>query len=274
MEESVWDKYWKKQSEIEVKNVIKNDPYYRLLKRLIELPQNKRLRILEVGCGSGTRTLALLKDFEEYHLNAVFVDLSPPALSFARRSADDNEITADFILTDGFRLPFPDDIFNIVWNEGVNEHFEGEERQKIFDEMARVCVRGGEMIVIVPNRLNLPYRITKKILEMSNRWIYGFEKPYTIFELKRRMKSAGLMPIKASGAQIITSLLIFLQLIQSEASPKRKENIKTLEPTTSTSKIKRLFKILRRIDEQLEEVFGSLLSKDIGVKGVKDAKPK
>ena len=269
MEETVWDKYWKKQSEIEIKKIIKNDPFYRLLKRLLKLPQNKRLRILEVGCGSGTRTLALLKDFKEYRLNAVFVDLSVHALSFAKRSADNNKINADFILADGFNLPFPDETFDIVWNEGVNEHFEGEERQKIFDEMARICVTGGEMIVIVPNALNLPYRITKKILEMRNLWIYGFEKPYTIFELKRRMRDVKMTPIKSSGAQIITSIFTFLQLIHSEVSLKGKENVKTLESNTSRSKIKRLFNIVRRIDEHLEGLLGALLGKDIGVKGVK-----
>lgn len=275
MEETVWDKYWKKQSEIEIKDIIKNDPYYRLLKRLIKLPQNNGLRILEVGCGSGTRTLALLKDFEEYHLNAVFVDLSLHALSFAKSSADNNEITADFIKADAFNLPFLDETFDIVWNEGVNEHFEGKERQKIFDEMARVCVKRGQVIVIVPNALNLPYRITKKILEMRNLWEYGFEKPFTLFELKRKMRNAQVTPIKTSGAQVITSVLTFLQLIHREASPKKKENVKMLESNKSRSRInKRLFKILKRIDGHLEVIFGSLFGKDIGIKGVKDAKSK
>ncbi|MHC1589125.1 MAG: class I SAM-dependent methyltransferase, partial [Methermicoccaceae archaeon] len=172
MEETVWDKYWKRQHELKIENTIKSDPYYRLLKRLIKLPLNNGVRILEVGCGSGTRTLALLKDFEECHLNAVFIDLSMPALSFAKKTANNTKLTADFIKADALNLPFLDETFDIVWNEGVNEHFEGEKRQKIFDEMARVCKGKGEMIVIVPNALNLPYRITKKILEMRNRWVY------------------------------------------------------------------------------------------------------
>lgn len=237
MKETVWDKYWKKQQEIKLENI--------------------------------TRTLALLKDFEDYHLNAVFLDLFLPTLSFAKRNADNNKIIADFVLADGFRLPFPDETFDIVWNEGVNEHFEGEQRQKIFDEMARVCVTGGKMIVIAPNALNLPYRITKRILELRNQWIYGFEKTYTIFEQKRRMRDAGITPSKSSGAQIIISLLTFLELIHSEASPKKKENVKTLEQTTSRSKIKRLLEVIMKIDEHLEVVFGTLLGKDIGIKGGK-----
>lgn len=196
-----------------------------------------------------------------------------PALSFAKITANNNKLTADFIQADAFNLPFPDETFDIVWNGGVNEHFEGEKRQKIFDEMARVCITG-EMIVIVPNALNLPYRITKKILEMRNRWVYGFEKPFTIFELKRRVRDAGITPTKASGAQVITSLLTFLQLIHNEGSPEKKEDVKVVESNKSRSKIKRLLKILRKIDEPLERVVGALFGKDIGVKGVKDAKSK
>lgn len=145
MVENIWDTYWKKQREINLEDIIKNDPYYRLLKRLIKLSQNKKLRILEVGCGSGARTLALLKDkdFEKYHMDAVLIDLSMTAISFAKMTANNNKLIADFIRADAFSLPFKDETFDIVWNEGVNEHFEGEKRQKIFDEMARVCKTGG-----------------------------------------------------------------------------------------------------------------------------------
>lgn len=259
MKETAWDKHWKKQQGIEVENIIKNDPYFRLLKRLIGLQQNDGLRILEVGCGSGTRTLALLKDFEGKHFKAVFVDLSIPALSFTKRTSYKYKITADFILANGLRLPFPDEKFDIVWNEGVNEHFKDEERQKIFDEMARVCKKEGEVIVIVPNALNLPYRITKKVLEMRNTWEYGFEKPYTVFELKRRMSAAGITTNKTSGTQIIASFLTFIQLVHSEALK--------LE-------IHKLNKILKGFDEYMEKAFGAFFSKDIGVKGVKNDNPK
>jgi len=266
MEESVWDKYWKKQSKIAVKDIINNDPYYRLLKRLLELPQNKGLRILEVGCGSGTRTLALLKDFEEHHLNAVCVDISLPALSFAKMSADNNKITADFIVSDAFKLPFPDETFDIVWNGGVNEHFAGEKRQKIFDEMARVCKEGGKMVVIVPNALNLPYRVTKKILEMRNLWEYGFEKPFTVLELNRRVRDAGVMPTKSGGFGVLSSFFDFMQLFSKQ--PKGQDE-RSNERKSERSRYPLLKQLFRQIEGICEILFGSLFAKNIGVGGVK-----
>jgi len=262
MWENVWDKYWKELEEINVEKVIKNDCYYRLLKRLIKLQKNERLNILEVGCGSGIRTLALLRDFEDYPLNAVLVDISLSALLFAKKNAEKNKIKANFILVDGFKLPFRK-FFDIVWNEGVNEHFDGEKRQKIFEEMSRVCKEGGQVIVIVPNALNLPYRITKKILETRSEWIYGFEKPYTIFELKDKMKNAGITSLTASGARVIGSIFTFLQLIPKRVEGKMSKRNKKNDETSA------LKKAFRQIDNNCEIVFGSLSAKDIGVRGIK-----
>jgi ubiquinone/menaquinone biosynthesis C-methylase UbiE len=106
-----------------------------------------------------------MREFQEYPLNATLVDFSPTALDFARKNAEKNGVRASFTLADVLRLPFPDESFDIVWNEGVNEHFDREKRQLVFSEMARVCKVGGQVIVIVPNTLNLPYRLWKKVLE-------------------------------------------------------------------------------------------------------------
>ena len=170
----IWDIYWNKIDAINIETVIKNDSYYRLLKRLIDLPNRKHLRILEVGCGSGIRTLALLKELQNYQVRATFVDFSAAALAFARKNANKSGIKATFVLANALQLPFHDNSFDIVWNEGVNEHFQGEMRQVIFNEMARVTKPGGQVVVIVPNALNLPYRLWKKVLENRRKWEFGF----------------------------------------------------------------------------------------------------
>jgi len=35
---------------------------------------------------------------------------------------------------------------------------------------------------------------------MNGKWIYVFEKPYTIFELKDGMKNAGITSLRTSGS--------------------------------------------------------------------------
>jgi SAM-dependent methyltransferase len=263
LKKSVWDQYWKESDRINVEKIIEDDPFYRLFKRLIRLQKNEKLDILEVGCGSGIRTLALLRDFEDYPLDATLVDTSVSALLLAKKNAEGNKLKANFILADGFKLPFPK-TFDIVWNEGVNEHFTGERRRRIFEEMSRVCKKRGQVIVIVPNTLNLPYRLTKRMLEASGRWIYGFERPYTIFELKDRMKNAHMTSPVGSGAGVISPIFTLLQLI-----PKRVQE-KMGNSSKENDRLAALKKVFRQTENACEKLFGSFLAKDIGAEGTND----
>ena len=136
---NVWDNYWSHyESEISVDYLIRKDPFYRLLKKMMPLDSRETLNVLEIGCGSGARTLALVKDFKSLLINAVLIDSSLEAIAFAKKNAKRNKIKANFILADAFNLPLTSN-FDIVWNEGVNEHFWNENRQLIFQKMASVC---------------------------------------------------------------------------------------------------------------------------------------
>lgn len=258
-----WDRYWSEVAPVDITNVIEGDLNYRLLKRLIDMPQNKNLRILEVGSGSGIRTLALVKEFQNYIIDIAFVDFSSIALGYARENAKKNEVNASYILADALKLPFSDDVFDIVWNGGVNEHFDGENRQLIFNEMVRVCRSRGQVIVIVPNALNFPYRLRKKIAEIRKTWEYGFEKPYTIFELKEKMRNSGLTIVKGGGMGVLGSFLSLRELIISKK--KNRKNVindrKILHRTNSSQ-------IFLKAERILEDVLW-FEGRNIGIKGLK-----
>lgn len=258
-----WDRYWGEVAPLNITSVIKGDSYYQLLKRLVNMPQNKNLSILEVGSGSGIRTLALVKEFQNYNINATFVDFSSIALGYARENAKKNEVDASYILADALKLPFHDDVFDIVWNGGVNEHFDGEDRQLIFKEMVRVCKFKGEVIVIVPNALNFPYRLRKKIAEIRKTWEYGFEKPYTIFELKDKMRNSGLAIVKGSGMDVLGSFLSLKGLIVN-----KKNNQKIAIDDRKILRRTNLYKIYQISERILEDVFW-FGGRNIGIKGLK-----
>jgi len=262
----IWDSVWNKRELLNIDEVIDSDSCYNMLKRLVGSMPNNGLKILEVGCGSGVNTLALLKDSQGNPTGfASLVDFSSIALTFARKNAEKNGNHANYVLADAFKLPFADETFDIVHNAGVNEHFRGEKRQLIFNEMARVCKRGGQVIVIVPNAWNLPYRLWKKVFEMQGRWEYGLELPFSAFELERRLKDAGLTPIKVSGEGTLASLSFLIRLIPR----KRKENTAVTLSTIKGRQIRRMARKIGLETDSLLGFVGGYVGAEIGIKAIK-----
>lgn len=129
--------------------------------------------ILECGSGSGRVSLRMASRGAKITL----LDKSPVALGVALRLSRQQSVSVDLVQSDIFSMPFPDAQFDMVWNAGVLEHFEGAEQIKILKEMKRVCKPGGDVVVIVPYAGNPLYRAAKWWSEKTGRWIYGRETP-------------------------------------------------------------------------------------------------
>lgn len=112
---------------------------------------------------------------------------------------------------------------------------------------------------MVPNTLNLPYRATKLILEKTKRWVYGYEAPYTIFELEKRCETAGLICIKRGGVTVASSLLYFRHLLPE--SPGRKTEGKT----RGSSLKSRIFMI---VESMFDKRLGAFIGENIAVKAI------
>lgn len=257
-----WDKIWTTRQVFDIDEVINCDLVYHLLKRLLGKLPHKNLNILEVGCGSGIYSLALLKEMGNPTSTATLVDFSGIALEFARENAERNGVMANFVRADAFHLPFSDNTFDIVWNEGVNEHFADARRQSIFKEMVRVCKPAGQVVVIVPNALNLPYRLWKRVTERRGKWEYGLEIPYTVSELQGRMKAAGLALANMGGMGVLSSVIFLGRLF----SGRNKESGRG-ESATKRGK-QRLKKVVLVIDGLLGSL-GALAGTEVGARGVK-----
>lgn len=148
--------------------------------------------ILEDGCGCGKLgiNLALMG------ANVVLLDIDSAQLMKAMSLVDAINALLNVRLpvvyreADALNLPYPDGIFDLVFSEGVAEHWSDEKRQRYLDEAARVCK--GKVIIIVPNAMN------KKVMEMSEKIVITYksmppkEKPYLPGELRVSMERAGL----------------------------------------------------------------------------------
>lgn len=94
-------------------------------------------RVLEVGVGMGADYLEWLR----HGAHAVGVDFTPRAIAHTSRRCALAGQRARLAVTDGERLPFPDETFDIYYSWGVAHH--SPDTAAVFAEAARVLKPGG-----------------------------------------------------------------------------------------------------------------------------------
>jgi ubiquinone/menaquinone biosynthesis C-methylase UbiE len=149
------------------------------------LPELKRPRILDVGCGSGVPTieLAKLSDGE-----IIGIDVDQSLLDILNRKIE-KEGFSNRVKTRKcslFRLDFPDESFDIIWAEGVISII-GFERG--LSEWRRLLRANGFMVVHddnkdVPHKLkkisNRGYRLVKYFSLPKEAWLKEYYKPLEV----------------------------------------------------------------------------------------------
>lgn len=165
------------------------------------ISQSDRM-LLETGCGTG-RFCALLAARLPSSV-VVGVDISDPALAVATQiGALVGSENLVFSRANLFQLPFAESSFDIVFSEGVIQHFSSEASPTYVDalrEMVRVTKVGGKVIVSVVNWYCWPHTLYKWYLSWRNKpYEYGYEKSFRAGELVKLFEDTGLRHIELSG---------------------------------------------------------------------------
>lgn len=99
--------------------------------------------VLEVGCGVGTESVFLAVR----GMNVSAIDLSDNAVALSKQLAEFYGVQADFRQGDATKLPFADESFNAVCDQGVFHHLKDEERDVYAKEVSRVLKAGGLFVL-------------------------------------------------------------------------------------------------------------------------------
>lgn len=144
----------------------------------------------------------MARDFPDAQV--IGMDISPNSLKIANRLKECLQVSSvSFVRGNLFQIPSPDDYFDIVFNEGVIEHYNMDSRPNYVDavcEMIRVTKEEGKIIVAVPDWFNFPHTLYKWALKKLNKkFIYGYEKSFKHSELVKLFSELGLKEIEISG---------------------------------------------------------------------------
>lgn len=171
MDLKLWNSYWKsKKTKISINKK-------RMLK-VIKKYLSKGI-VLDAGCGSGFFS----KYFIDSGYKVISLDYSEVALKLTK-SLNQKIIT---VQGDVFRLPFSQNIFDLVFSDGLLEHYKNP--LPILKEFKRVLKKNGKIITFVPNKFSY--------------WL--FIKPFIMKEIKEfRFNLARLINLhKRVGLEVL-----------------------------------------------------------------------
>ncbi len=171
------------------------------------------VRVLEVGAGSATGLRLLAQRFSG---TLCALDILPEAVDVARRASRNGPgLSIQLVVADVFRAPFPSESFDLVFSQGLVEHFANP--SEIFAAQARLVKPEGCLVVSVPQRFNL-YTLYKHRRMRRGRWEPGWETEYSAGQLAWLGRCCGLEVQEINGHGSFLCAVV-VRLVRRVASP-------------------------------------------------------
>lgn len=172
-----WDEFWASSSTLE--DVYANDD--RIVEFLAPRLSFEGMKVLEVGAGTGRDSAAIAR------LGAEVWTLDYSAESL-RLMSDNLPEPVHIVCGDALALPIASDTFDLVFHQGLLEHFRNPEA--LLAENHRILKPGGLILVDVPQRFHY-YTLAKHTLMFFDRWFAGWETEFSVRELEKLVADCG-----------------------------------------------------------------------------------
>lgn len=172
---------------------IEQAPFVAMLRRFLNGARGS-LWVLEVGTGSAA---ALRQLAQSVSGELCGLDLVPEALLVARQAeALSPAAKVRLVAADVFHAPFRDESFDLVFSQGLIEHF--PDPGGILQAQARLVKPGSWLVVSVPQTFN-PYTLYKHWRMRRGAWGPGWETQYTPHQLSRLAARIGFDLLAVDG---------------------------------------------------------------------------
>jgi SAM-dependent methyltransferase len=194
--EKIWQNFLKKEA-------YQNDVLRRKTDRwkYYESIQNylrgyEKAKILELGCGTGI-DLSIIAA-ENGQSICFGSDLSVASIRISREINKKFGKGIQFFVADTLNLPLKRDAFDLIYSQGLIEHFKDPAR--IIRSQLSALKSGGILIVNVPQRFT-GYTWMKKKLMKVDRWHLGWETEFSYRDLRKIGRQLGLIEKDVFGYQ-------------------------------------------------------------------------
>ena len=170
-DQSVWNRFWQQKNDMD--KVYPSSPsVLNTIKKNFKL---EGLKVLEVGAGTGRDSAELARLGADVYV----LDYAENSLKIvdAIRAKDNLYDNLKLVRGDAFKAPFPDCTFDLVFHQGLAEHF--KDSLPLIKENYRILKHGGHCLCDVPQTVH-PYTVIKHILIAMDKWFAGWEKQFTI----------------------------------------------------------------------------------------------
>jgi SAM-dependent methyltransferase len=182
-----WDRFWLSTGGVE--GVYSNED--RVAAHIERALAVDDLRVLEVGAGSGRDGIRLA----EKGARVVSLDYSMPSLRMIGSQLE-GETSVTLCCGDAFSMPFANGTFDIVFHQGLLEHFRNPD--DLIAENRRVLKPGGLLLVDVPQRYHY-YTAVKHLLIATGLWFAGWETEFSIGQLERMLRNHSFSIVSSYG---------------------------------------------------------------------------
>jgi len=187
--EKNWNNFWKKNY---VSRFTKESWSKKRMMKLLDDIVRENINILDAGSGSGF--------FSNYFIskgcNVYSLDYSEDALNITRRLTDNK--SAAYLKEDLLDPSFGDKYtkkFDIIFSDGLFEHFESEDQYKIMDNFKKVKKDEGIIATFVPNKYSW-WQIIKPFFMPGIK-----EKAFNLKKLKSLHKNLNI--IRSGGLNVL-----------------------------------------------------------------------
>lgn len=184
-ENAIWDSYWRSGDYEYGAHPI-------LVERVLKHVPSRNANVVEIGAGSGVDAVEIAKS----GFRVIALDKSRESIRVIRRKTEKYPIDICFVVADALNLPFKNHSIDLIYHQGVMEHFRNP--LPFLAQQKLALKGGGRLLVDVPQTYTL-YTLRKKWAMARKRWFAGWETQYSPGKLRKVIGRAGMRVVDFYG---------------------------------------------------------------------------